>query len=141
MNLPKKMIVALGLFSQLGLYAQNPNERRLLEDNTIYAATELDESLAFPGGLDALSTFLYSNIEYPKDAREQAVEGRVKVEFIVATDGSVYGAKILKGLGHGCDQEVLRVINKMPDWRPGRKNTLVVATRLVLSINFELTTS
>jgi protein TonB len=66
-----------------------------------------------------LAKFLQSNLIYPYDARENRISGKVWVNFIVDEQGKIIDAKILKGVGFGCDEEALRVIKLMPRWKPG----------------------
>ena len=99
---------------------------------------ELDQALEFPGGMDEMSAYLHREVVYPIAARENAIEGIVKVEFIVMPDGRIVNARVVEGLGFGCDEEVLRVVNAMPVWSPGVKNNSKVATKVVMSIGFNL---
>ena len=79
----------------------------------------VDQMPEFPGGVEALMQYLGSNIKYPEQAKRDSIQGRVFVQFVVEKDGSVSGAKILRGIGGGCDEEALRVISSMPNWQPG----------------------
>ncbi len=101
--------------------------------------SELDELPTFPGGSTELSNYFLQNLHYPLAARENAIEGDVRVEFVVGTNGNIQEPLILEGLGHGCDEEVLRIINDMPRWKAGVKEDRKVATKMVLSISFQLT--
>ena len=73
----------------------------------------------FPGGNAALYEFIKQNLTYPKSAKEQGIEGIVYVWFIVETDGSITNIKIVQGLNEELDAEALRVVNLMPNWKPG----------------------
>lgn len=64
----------------------------------------------YPGGNAAFRAFITANLEYPKEALEAGVEGSVHVGFEIHDDGSVDHARILKGIGHGCDEEALRLV-------------------------------
>ena len=68
-----------------------------------------------------LSKYLAANIHYPEIARENNIEGRVIVKFVVDKKGRIGDCKIIKGIGGGCDEEALRVIENMPRWRPGKQ--------------------
>lgn len=92
----------------------------------------------FPGGSDALLDFLAKNIHYPSVAKANGVEGMVAVQYIVETDGSVSDAKVVKGIGAGCDEEALRVINSMPKWQPGLQKGQKVRVKYILPIRFKL---
>jgi len=107
-----------------------------VEEQTIFRVVE--ENPGFKGGDAALAKYLQSNIVYPAMARENSIEGLVYVEFVVNPDGHVSNAKILKGIGGGCDEEALRVINKMPKWNPGKQRGKPVRVYCTLPVNFGL---
>lgn len=99
------------------------------DDPTALApVSELDELPTYPGGLEEMSNYLMEHLNYPWTARENAIEGDVRVEFVVGSDGNIEEPVILEGLGHGCDEEVLRIINEMPPWKAGVKDYRKVAT-------------
>jgi TonB family protein len=64
----------------------------------------------YPGGARNFKEFITRNLVYPKDALEAGVEGTVLVEYGVNDNGKVISPRVLKGLGHGCDEEALRLI-------------------------------
>jgi TonB family protein len=90
----------------------------------------------FPGGDDALYKYLRRNLNYPEEARRNHVEGKVKVTFVVDREGKIRDAKILEGIGYGCNEEALRLINEMPDWKPGTQNGKPVQVQYYLPILF-----
>lgn len=92
----------------------------------------------FPGGPEAMMKFISSNIRYPKAAIKNSVQGRVVASFIVNTDGSLSDIKLLKKLGWGCDEEVERVLLKMPLWQPGQQNGKLVRVQFNLPVAFQL---
>jgi TonB family protein len=82
--------------------------------------------------------FLYSNIKYPKAAKEAEINGRVIAKFVVQKDGSIAKAEVLRDIGGGCGDEVLRIINSMPEWIPGKQKGEAVNVSYVLPISFKL---
>ena len=86
----------------------------------------------FPGGQAKLTKFLSDNLKRPTEA----VEGTVYASFIVNEDGSITEAKILRGIGKSYDEEVIRVINLMPKWIPGKQNGKAVATLFNIPVKF-----
>lgn len=101
--------------------------------------TIVEEMPQFPGGGEAaLVKYLQNNIKYPAMARENGIEGIVYVTFVVDKEGKVKDAKILRGKGAGLDEEALRVIRAMPDWKPGKQNGRSVAVQYNLPVNFKL---
>lgn len=99
---------------------------------------EVEVSPEFAGGMDALYQYLAENIQYPEQAKADGVEGRVMVGFVVEKDGSITDAEVLRGIGGGCDEEALRVVNAMPNWTPGKQNGEAVRTRFNLPVVFKL---
>ncbi len=73
----------------------------------------------FKGGKEAMFTFISTNLKYPQQAMKDSISGRVWMSFVVKKDGSVGDVKILRGIGHGCDAEAVRVLKAMPKWEPG----------------------
>ncbi|MBX2877775.1 MAG: energy transducer TonB [Saprospiraceae bacterium] len=106
--------------------------------NRIFQVFELDQVPSFDEEGMNLGTFLELELIYPMEAREEAIEGKVFIEFIIAADGQIKSPNILRGIGYGCDEEVLRVFEDMCKWKPGIKANQAVATRLVLPITFTL---
>lgn len=87
---------------------------------------------------DGLQAFLRANIVYPIIDRERNIQGTVYIEFVVNADGSYRDIKVVKGVSPNIDREALRVISKMPKWKPGRNNDQAVPVRLTLPIAFKL---
>ncbi|HZY81851.1 MAG TPA: TonB family protein [Cyclobacteriaceae bacterium] len=106
------------------------------DPNMIY--TVVEQAAEFPGGVGAMMKFLSQNIKYPPQARRMGIEGSVFVEFVVNATGTIQDAKVIKGIGGGCDEEALRVIGKMPVWKPGKQNGRPVRVRFVLPVKFVL---
>lgn len=85
-----------------------------------------------------LFQFIFSHIKYPKEAFERNIEGTAVVEFIVAADGSIRNATLLKDPGYGTGEEALRTVNEMPRWIPGTKDDKPVDVKMTLPIRFEM---
>jgi len=98
----------------------------------------VEQMPTFPNGETAMMKYLRDNIKYPNIARENNIEGRVIVQFVVSKDGDIKNAKVVRGIGGGCDQEALRVVNAMPRWVPGKHNGRSVPVTFTLPILFEL---
>lgn len=102
------------------------------------ALSEFGEPASFPGGLEAYGSFLSENLKYPKQARKMGIEGRVFVQFIVETDGSISNVEVVKGIGAGCDDEAVRVIKEFPKWNPAKKDGKLVQQKFIQNILFKL---
>jgi TonB family protein len=118
----------------------------LMIENPISASTNqvFDFSIVevkpeFPGGPREWARYLTSNIKYPAVARENNVQGKVMVAFIVDKEGSIRDVKIRQGIGGGCDEEALRIVRSSPKWKPGMVKGVAVGTYCVFPISFQLT--
>ena len=100
--------------------------------------TIVEEMPSFPGGEEKMLEYVARNIKYPPMARENGITGRVYVNFYIDKDGKVQNAKIVRGIGGGCDEEALRVVRMMPQWKPGKQNGRTVNVNYNLPINFTL---
>ena len=80
----------------------------------------------FPGGQEQLVDYLSSRIKYPPKAQRKGITGRVFVNFIVDTDGSICNVTVLKGVHPLLDKEAQRVVINMPKWEPGYEEDKLV---------------
>lgn len=121
------------------LSAQNTdrksNVKESVSDPSFIVVEQMPE---FPGGEEALYQFLGSNLSYPDTAKEQNITGKVIVSFVVEKDGRITNAKVIKDIGGGCGDEALRVVNKMPRWKPGKQKGKPVRVQFSLPFVFNL---
>ena len=106
------------------------------EKDSVYNIVE--QMPEFLGGTNALLKYVANNIHYPEKAKDAGIEGRVFIGFVIRKDGSVSDVKVMKGIGGGCDEEAVRVINSMPKWTPGRQKGEPVNVNYSMPINFKL---
>jgi len=92
----------------------------------------------YEGGLSAMIKFLRKNLHYPSSARMTGIEGSVYIRFVIDGQGAVTDVEVIKGINGALDKEAIRVIAKMPRWKPGRQHNLPVNVRMVLPIKFKL---
>ncbi len=93
----------------------------------------------FPGGVEELYKYLGKNIQYPQMARENSIEGKVVLTFVVDKDGKISNIESAgKKLGWGCDEEAVRVVKSMPAWTSGKQNGKAVIVKFTLPIRFQL---
>ncbi|NNF01364.1 MAG: energy transducer TonB [Bacteroidia bacterium] len=111
-------------------------EEEAIEEPEIFMIVE--QMPTFPGGEAALHGYLQKNIKYPPVARENGISGTVYVNFVVTETGSITDIKILRGIGGGCDEEAVRVIRSMPNWKPGKQRGKAVKVSFNCPINFKL---
>lgn len=95
----------------------------------------------YPGGDEAMMEFIQQNIRYPDTERENDIQGRVVVGFVVNIDGSLSDIKIKKGVSQGIDDEALRVVGMFPKFSPGTQQGQVVRVNYLLPIMFKLALS
>ena len=89
----------------------------------------------FPGGMKAWTNFLSNNLETPSQL-ESGEKKTVMIRFKVATDGSVTGFEVVLSAGSVYDNEVIRVLKKMPKWKPAIQNGHIVATSFTQPVTF-----
>lgn len=111
------------------------NESIVKEDETFNFVEQLPE---FPGGPSAMTKFIADNIYYPEEAKLHKVEGTVVIQFVVTKEGKITKATVLRGIGYGCDEEAIRVIQSMPDWKPGKYKNKDVPVNFTLPVKFKL---
>ncbi len=91
--------------------------------------------------LDGITEFynqLSTNMKYPQQARKLGVEGRVFIEFMVDENGELSDFKVIRGIGAGCDEEAMRVIRLLPNWKPGMQDGVAVKSRFNVAVVFKL---
>ena len=98
----------------------------------------VEDQPEFPGGTAALMEYLRKNIKYPAICRENNIQGRVVVTFVVNKDGSIVDIEIARGVNPSLDKEAVRVISQMPNWKPGYQLGRPVRVRYSLPVNFRL---
>jgi periplasmic protein TonB len=118
--------------------ADLPPETPISDPDEGKVFTIVEEMPSFPGGEGKMLEYIAKNIKYPPVARENGIQGRVYVTFVVDKDGKIKDAKVLRGVGGGCDEEALRVVKSMPEWKPGRQNGRSVQVQYNLPVNFVL---
>ena len=100
--------------------------------------TVVEEMPSFPGGMGECMTFLSKNINYPSISQENGVQGRVIVQFVVNTDGSIVEPVVVRGVDPYLDKEALRVIKMMPKWTPGKQRNKPVRVKYTVPVMFRL---
>ena len=132
----KNLLLLITLFITSNSFAQKSKS----ENNTEAPLTIVEQMPEFKGGEKARQKFIQKNIEYPQVEKEAGIMGTCYITFVVEKDGTITGAKVLRGVtnGPGCDAEALRVINKMPKWKPGKQNGKKVRVQYNLPIKYVL---
>lgn len=110
------------------------------EEESMEVISIAEESASPKGGIEAFYKFVADKLSgrYPPQARRMGIEGRVFVEFIVERDGSLTAVKASKGIGAGCDELAVKVVESAPRWNPGKQRGKPVRQRFTVPIIFKL---
>lgn len=92
----------------------------------------------FPGGMVEFMKWLTKTLRYPAYAKQQKIQGKVVVAFIINKDGTITGQKVVKSVSPELDREALRVLRIMPKWKPGEDHGKPCRTYFSIPINFKL---
>ena len=139
--------LALLLITANSMYAQTnetqqettpPQEPQKKESTSNEIFVVVEQQPEFPGGTKGLMEWLGANIQYPKEAHEKGIEGRVIVNFVVEKDGSVSDVNVVRGQDPLLDAEATRVVPLMPNWTPGLQRGERVRVRYTLPIVFRI---
>ena len=129
-----------GIFDQVASDASartsNPTSGGSDTSNVVYEVVEIQPSP--PGGMAGWNKYLMENLRYPTNAQRKGIEGTVIVAFVVNTDGTTTDIEILRSVGGGCDEEVIRIVKGSPKWTPGMQRGTPVRTRMRLPLRFIL---
>ncbi len=116
------------------VFVESEPEERAPEFFTI-----VEQYPKFQGGdYSTFLKFVFEHLKYPPQARRMGIEGKVFVQFVVDDKGKVKDVEVVKGIGAGCDEEVLRVVKSSPDWEPGKQRGVPVNVRMIVPVKFSL---
>lgn len=97
--------------------------------------TVVEQQPEFPGGMNQLGAYLRKSLRDSEIVQNATVKGRVFANFIVSEDGRIEDVNLLKGLAPALDAEVIRIIQNMPAWIPGKQNSRAVACRYNIPVH------
>jgi periplasmic protein TonB len=129
------LLILAGLFLiSISLKAQNMKDIIASHDTIIVIETPPVPH----GGFEGLSKYLRKEMKYPTDAVRKNIKGRVLVEFVIDTDGSVDQSTVtvIESVFRSIDLEAMRVVRNMPKWTPGTQDDVPVRVRMVLPLTF-----
>ena len=110
-------------------------ESRAVEGEVFKVVEEMPE---FVGGMAECMKYLAANVNYPTEAIEKGIQGRVIVQMVVTKEGDIADTKIARGIDPLLDAEALRVVSGMPKWKPGKQKGEAVNVRYTLPVMFRL---
>ncbi len=102
--------------------------------------SQVDKTAQFPGGQKGLVNYLSTNIRVPEIAEELGISGKVYVQFVIDKKGKVSNSRIIQGMDKcpECGEEVIRVVNAMPKWKPAKNDGKKVASYYTLPVVFNI---
>ena len=95
----------------------------------------------YQGGPDSLAAFLSASLKYPRSARENSISGKVVIEAVVETDGSLSEIKVKTAVSPKLDDEALRLVRLLPHFKPGKQKGNAVRVMTTIPVNFKLPTN
>ncbi|MCA0333128.1 MAG: energy transducer TonB [Bacteroidetes bacterium] len=107
------------------------------DENKIF--TVVEQQPEFPGGTGAMYKWIGENLKYPSEARNNGLQGKVILQFTVEKNGDIANVKVVRdAVGGGAGDEAMRVVKKMPNWKPGKQNGKSVRVQFTLPVTFKL---
>lgn len=136
----RKYITQTGIFFLLIVTLFACTEKKNQEDDQSEGELFMvvEELPSIDGAIDAFYDYIRNDIRYPLEARQNGVEGQVEIKFIIERDGTISGAEVVNGIGAGCDEEALRVIQNAPLFKPGNQRGKSVRVQMTIPIQFKL---
>jgi TonB family protein len=98
-------------------------------------------SLIYPqfiGGNETFINYITQNLVYPPKAISNNIEGTVQIAFTITQDGSIIDVTVIKGIGYGCDEQVINLIRNSAKWRPGIFCGRPFSVQETVSVKFSL---
>jgi len=118
---------------------EGPKDQQMTEGVNYDGLFEAVEIPPTPqGGMNAFYQFIAKTYQYPAQAQENGVNGKVLVQFVVEKDGSLTNIKVLRDLKYGTGEEAVRMLKKAPKWKPGFQNGRAVRVQFTIPIQLNL---
>lgn len=119
---------------EIVVQAEEPKE----ETDEVF--TIVEETASPKGGMSAFYKYVADKLSgrYPPQARRMGIEGKVYIEFVIERDGTLTAVRAIKGIGAGCDELAVKVVESAPPWNPGKQRGKPVRQRYTLPIFFKL---
>lgn len=116
----------------------NSSDRIDKKGNRDSIFTPVDIMPEFPGGESQLNKFIEDNMQYPFVSRQNGAQGRVIVMVVIEKDGSIAKCRIMRSVDPNLDEEALRIVKKMPRWKPGKRDGKTVRAQYTFPVMFKL---
>ena len=145
-KLPLLLLLCLAIYacdrSELFIEPDQEISEAIVEVSEVSSLDEVfmivEEQPSYPGGMTEWYKHLSKTLKYPEKAKAEGVEGAVFLSFVVDKTGELRDMQLLRGIGHGCDEEALRVLLESDKWNPGKQRGRAVNSRMQLRIVFKL---
>ena len=134
-NIPVKKLTFQDFWLKKNDADEPSSQKAVASQDSIHRVTEVMPQ--YPGGPNEMMRYIQENIKYPQSAKDNKIEGRVFVSFVVEKDGSITNAAVMRGIDKECDAEALRVVSSMPKWNPGQHKGEVVRTQFTIPIYYK----
>ena len=134
-NIPVKKLTFQDFWLKNKETSAAPSQEAVVGQDSIHRVAEVMPQ--YPGGPNEMMRYIQENIKYPQSAKDNKIEGRVFVSFVVEKDGSITNAAVMRGIDKECDAEALRVVALMPKWTPGQHKGEVVRTQFTIPIYYK----
>lgn len=131
---PKPLLLSFTIFVLAAACEFSQDRLKTEKPATIFVA--IDQEPTFPGGIHAFSQYIADNLKYPEVARIVGITGKVKVTFVVDSNGTVTNVNPINCMGAGCESEATRVISMSPKWSPGIQNGKRTRVQFVIPVSF-----
>lgn len=112
-----------------------PTQAPPKEDEVYHVVDDMPE---FPGGMDKLLQFINDNMQYPTKAQTEGIQGKVIVQFIIDEDGYIIEPNIVRSVESSLDNEALRLIKMLPQWKPGTLKGKAIKVKYTVPVAFKL---
>lgn len=131
------MIAFVACESNVEALAESDNVTTLNEGEP-FEENEAEKMPEFVGGQAMMMKYLANSIYYTDEAKEAGTTGKIYAQFTVTKAGEIRDVNILRGLGHGLDEVVVKVLEEMPNWTPGEQNGVRKDMQLTIPVKFSL---
>ena len=134
-NIPVKKLTFQDFWLKNKDVSETSSQEVVVGQDSIHRVTEVMPQ--YPGEPNEMMKYIQENIKYPQSAKDNKIEGRVFVSFVVEKDGSITNAAVMRGIDKECDAEALRVVASMPKWTPGQQDGKNVRTQFTIPIYYK----
>ena len=135
----RPVFIAAFLFCSVNVFGQDTAKvQKDTAKSSEKIVTFVEEMPQFPGGDEGLLRYIEKTSKYPLDIKNDKATGMVITTFIITKAGAVENVKIIKSVSPEFDEEALRIIRMMPEWKPGKYKGKTVDVQYNVPIKFKL---